>query len=59
MTVLKSHNEVIGKTHGDHIAFCVVLSPSPQPKVKYIVKMNVNQQRTNTSTLDRTLFLAK
>ncbi len=53
MTMLKSHDEIIGKADDDHVAVRLLLPPSLGPKVEHIVQIEVRQQRTDASALNR------
>jgi hypothetical protein len=53
-TILESRDEIIGKTHKDYLSVRLLLPPSPDPEVEYIMQIGVRQQRANTPTLNRT-----
>ncbi len=42
--MLKSHDEVIRPANDDYVALGLLLSPSLDPQVKYIVKIDIRQQ---------------
>ena len=51
--MLESRDEVIGKTDEDYFPVRLLLSPSLDPEVENIVEIDVRQQRTDTSALNR------
>src|SRR5262249_7160282 len=53
VSVLKSHNEVVGKPHHDHISSDLYSSPLLDPQVKHIVQVDIGQKRTDAPALDR------
>src|SRR5215813_11615633 len=53
LSVLKSHNEVVGKPHHDHISSDLYSSPLLDPQVKHIVQVDIGQKRTDAPALDR------
>jgi hypothetical protein len=55
-TMLESHDEIIRPAHHDHITSRLLLPPSLNPQVQYIVEIEVRQQGTDTSPLYRTSF---
>ena len=42
---LKSHHDVIGETHDDHVALRALPTPGLDPQVEDIVEIDVRQQR--------------
>src|SRR5580700_5958735 len=53
LTMLKSRNKVIGKTHEDYLPARWLPSPSLDPEVEYVVQVDVRQQRADTPALNR------
>src|SRR5262249_55320521 len=53
MAMLKARNEVIGKTDEDNFSVRLLLSPSLDPEVENIVEIDVREQRTNATALNR------
>src|SRR6266705_109759 len=53
LSVLETNNEVIRKPHHHHIPLGFPKSPLLNPKVEHIVQVDVGQQRTDTSALNR------
>src|SRR5207249_2072156 len=53
ISMLKAQDEVVSKTDDDHVA-ARRLSPSLDPEVEHVVKVDVSQQRADTSALNRT-----
>src|SRR3990172_8435972 len=53
-SLLESHDEIIRPAHYDHIALRLLLPPSLNPQVKYIVKIDVCQKGADTPPLYRT-----
>ena len=41
--ILESHNEIVCKADDHHIAFCFPIPPLLNPKVKYVVQVNIGQ----------------
>src|SRR2546422_696128 len=52
-TILKAHDEVVGKADDDHVAARLLLPPSLNPEVEYVVQVDVRQQWTDASNLER------
>ena len=51
MTMLEARNEVISKTDEDHLSVRLLLSPSLDPEVEYIVQIDIRQQWADAPTL--------
>ena len=52
-TMLEPNDEVVGKAHDDHVPARLLLSPSLDPQVEYVVQVDVGQDRRNAAALDR------
>ncbi len=55
-SMLESYDEVIGITHQHYIAARVLTTPSLDPQVEHIMKVDVGQQRADAPTLNRPHF---
>jgi hypothetical protein len=55
-TMLESHDEIIRPAHHDYIASRLPLPPSLNPQVKYVVKIEIRQKRTDAPPLYCTHF---
>jgi len=56
--MLEPNDEVISKTHDDHVTLRLRFSPLLSPKVEYVVQVDVGQKRRNTAALDSSYFTA-
>jgi hypothetical protein len=50
---VKAHHDVIRKSHHDQIAVRMLLTPSLDPQVEDVMKIDVRQKRRGTATLGR------
>src|SRR5215471_16854140 len=53
---LESNYDVVSKPHDDDIATGMFPTPRLNPQVKYVMKIDVSQQRRCTATLGRSFF---
>jgi hypothetical protein len=53
---LESNYDVVSKPHDDDIATGMFPTPRLNPQVKYVMKIDVGQQRRCTATLGRSFF---
>src|SRR6266481_3274480 len=51
--MLEPNDKIISKTYHDDITASLLLPPSLDPQVEHVVQVNVGQQRTDTSALNR------
>jgi hypothetical protein len=58
LSMLEPNDEVIGETHDDHVTLRLRLSPLLDPKVEYVVQIDVGQKRRNAAALDSSYFTA-
>ena len=56
ITILESNNEVVSKPHDDNIALSLLRSPPLNPQIEHVVKVDVGQERADTTALHRTLI---
>ena len=54
--LLKSHHDVIGEPHDDHVAAGLLPTPGLDPKVEHVMQIKVGQQRRSTAALRRPPF---
>src|SRR6266436_6242199 len=53
---VKARHDVVRESHHDHIAVRALLTPCLDPQIKYVMKIDVRQERRSTSALGRPLF---
>ena len=53
LSMLESHDEVIGEAHDDDVAVRLPLPPSLDPEVEDVVQVDVGQERTDAPALHR------
>jgi len=56
LPMLEAQDKVIRETNHDHVAVSLAFPPSLDPKVEHVVKVDVRQERTDTSALYGTHF---
>ena len=54
VSMLESHDKIIGKPDDDHIALRLPVTPSVSPEVEDVVQVDIGQKRTHTAALHRT-----
>ena len=59
MLVLEAQYHIISESNHYYIARCFPVPPIVCPQVKYIVEIDVGQQRTNTAALCKESYYAK
>src|SRR5215469_15866246 len=52
-TMFEARDEIVSKTDEDHLSTRLLLFPSPEPEVECVVKIDVRQQRADTTALNR------
>jgi len=56
LSVLKTHDKVIAKPHDDDIATSLLASPLLDPKIEYVMQVDVGKHRTDASALRHAFF---